>query len=260
MKHIKKAALFIIILISVQLTFAKAPKREYYTITIYHFQDKAQEEKIDAYLQKALLPALHRHGIAKIGVFKPIGNDTLSDKRVYVLTPYKNMDQYLRTPATLAADNQYLLDGKPYLNAVYNEPSYKRMESMLLHAFSKQPLLKSPTLKGDFADRVYELRSYESPTEKLHQNKVHMFNEGGETDIFDRLNFNPMFYGSVIAGSNMPNLIYLTAFENKEDRDAHWQAFKDDAAWKKLAAMDFYKKNVSRSEILFLRPAGYSDL
>ena len=39
-----------------------------------------------------------------------------------------------------------------------------------------------------------------------------MFNAGGEIDIFTKLNFNAVFYGDVIVGSHMPNLMYLTCF------------------------------------------------
>ena len=52
-----------------------------------------------------------------------------------------------------------------------------------------------------------------------------MFNEGGEIDLFNKLNFNAVFYGEVLSGSSMPNLMYMTSFENKADRDAHWKSF-----------------------------------
>ena len=115
-------------------------------------------------------------------------------------------------------------------------------------------------MKGNVADKVYELRSYESATELLHQKKVNMFNEGGETEIFSRLKFNPIFYGSVIAGSKMPNLMYLTSFENMDERKAHWAAFGADDAWKKLSALPEYKNTVSKNETIFLRSTAYSDL
>lgn len=86
-----------------------------------------------------------------------------------------------------------------------------------------------------------------------------MFNEGGETAIFKKLNFNAVFYGEVIAGSRMPNLMYMTSFENMEDRKAHWKSFSSDPDWKKLSGREAYKNNVSKIDITFLRPADYSD-
>jgi hypothetical protein len=86
-----------------------------------------------------------------------------------------------------------------------------------------------------------------------------MFNEGGEVDLFKRLNFNAIFYAEVIAGPNMPNLIYMTSFENMADRDAHWKTFGADPQWKKLSTDSFYQHNVSRADITLMKAAGYSD-
>ena len=122
------------------------------------------------------------------------------------------------------------------------------------------PKITPSKLTGTKSERVYELRSYESASERLYRNKVRMFNQGGEIDIFSRLAFNPVFYGEVIFGSKMPNLMYMTSFDNMKSRDEHWKAFGEDPAWKKLAAMPEYQKNVSHSDIYFLRPADYSEL
>ena len=119
--------------------------------------------------------------------------------------------------------------------------------------------MKLPKLNSPNSERVYELRSYESATEKIFQNKVKMFNEGGEIDFFRRINFNRVFYSSVIDGSKMPNLMYMTTFENMADRDAHWKSFVDDPFWKTLSTMPEYQNNVSRNDITFLRPVSYSD-
>jgi hypothetical protein len=133
------------------------------------------------------------------------------------------------------------------------------MENILLEAFPLAPKMQLPALKSGKKDRVYELRSYESATEKIYRNKVQMFNEGGEIALFKRLNFNAIFYGNVIAGSKMPNLMYMTSFENMEDRDNHWKTFSADPEWKKLSALPEYQKNVSHIDITLIYPAEYSD-
>lgn len=239
---------------------AKPPQREYYEIRVYHVKDAAQEGIVDQYLQQAFIPALRKAGISKVGVFKPVGNDTAADRRVYVLVPYRSLDQFVQLPHQLEADKQHATSGAAYVDAVYNAAPYTRMESILLQAFTGQPQLQLPALKGPKAERVYELRSYESPTEKLYRNKVQMFNKGDEVGIFKRLNFNPVFYGEVLSGSRMPNLMYMTTFDNKAARDEHWKAFSSDPAWKQLLAMPEYQHNVSHSEIIFLYPAEYSDI
>ena len=116
-----------------------------------------------------------------------------------------------------------------------------------------------PNLKAPKNERVYELRSYESASEKIFANKVQMFNEGGEIIIFKRINANAVFYSEVIAGSHMPNLMYMTCYENKADRDAHWKVFSADAAWKTLSAKPEYQHNVAHIDITFLQPMDCSD-
>ena len=48
-----------------------AQKRDIYELKTYHITSPAQEAMLDSYLEKAFMPAAHRLGIAKVGVFKP---------------------------------------------------------------------------------------------------------------------------------------------------------------------------------------------
>jgi NIPSNAP len=233
--------------------------REFYQLTVYHFSTGDQEKVLDNYLQNALLPALHRSSISKTGVFKALANDTVADKLLYVFMPVQSLDMVVKLQTKLAADKAYQTAGAKYINAVYKTPPYTRMETILMQAFPLAPKMQVPALKSDKKERVYELRSYESATEKIFKNKVQMFNEGDEISLFKRLNFNASFYAEVIAGCKMPNLMYMTSFENMADRDAHWKSFVDDPYWKKLSAMPEYQNNVSHIDITFLRPVDYSD-
>jgi NIPSNAP len=234
-------------------------EREFYQLTVYHFKDAAQEKVIDNYLQNALLPALHKMNIKNIGVFKNHSNDTLDNKTMYVLMPVRALEEIMKISSKLNTDKDYQAAGAEYFNAVYTSAPYSRMEVILLHAFSLAPALQLPKLSGARKDRIYELRSYESATEKIFKNKVNMFNEGDEIGLFKRLNFNANFYGEVIAGGKMPNLMYMTCHENKTVRDANWKNFVGDPYWKKLSAMPEYQHNVSHIDISFLYPTEYSD-
>jgi hypothetical protein len=238
-----------------------AASREIYSIRIYQLKTAEQETRLDTYLQTALLPALHRIGIPEIGIFKAIANDTAAVKKVYVFIPFKNFEQYLNLPATLDKDAQYNAAGKDYIEATYDNPPYLRMESILLQAFPDMPRHAVPqTLQGPKTERVYELRSYEGPTEKYFANKVQMFNAGGEIPLFARLGFNAVFYASVLAGSHMPNLMYMISFDNMASHDQHWKDFTNDPFWKQLVAEPQYQHNVSHVDIVFLHPTDYSEL
>ena len=239
--------------------FSPIKDGEFYQITVYHFANSKQQNIIEQYLKDAYLPALQRQQIKSIGVFTNIANDTSADKRLYVMYPIKSLQQVTELAGKLEKDNVYQLAGKNYLDADYKNPPYARMEKILLKAFPLAPFLNLPKLTGPKSERVYELRSYESATEKIHQNKVQMFNEGGEIDLFKQLNFNAIFYAAVIIGSHMPNLMYMTSFENKADRDAHWKTFGESPIWNKLKSMPAYQNNVSKNEQQFLRATEYSN-
>jgi NIPSNAP len=238
-----------------------APKREYYEIKIYHLSSKVQEERVDRFLKDAYLPALHRAGISKVGVFKPVEADTTYfGKRLYVLIPFNSLEQFGKLSETLQKDKQFETSGTDYLNAPFNDLPYARLESILLYAFSGLPQMEIPKHSTPVTERIYELRSYEGHTEKISKNKIKMFNDGDEVGLFKRLGFNAVFYAEVIAGSRMPNLMYMTTFANKASRDEHWKAFSSDSQWKTLSGMAEYKNNVSKIDIFFLHPTDYSDI
>jgi hypothetical protein len=252
--------LFLFPSVTATYAYSAPPAPEFYQIRVYQLKSKEQELMVDQFLQNAFLPALHRKGISKLGVFKPVGNDTAAIRRIYVLIPLSSLEQVTELAELAEKDKQYASDGKDYLDALYNDPPYIRMESILLQAFSGMPRLGSPELKNPKNERIYELRSYEGATEKIHSNKVQMFNQGDEVGLFKRLGFNAVFYAEVLTGAHMPNLMYMTSFENMAAHDEHWKSFGNDPYWKKLSAMPEYQNNVSHIDILLLHPAEYSDL
>ena len=239
--------------------FVSAAEKEFYQIRIYHLKTEEQENRLDSFLRIAYVPALHRNGITQVGVFKPRPSDKTTERLLYVLVPFKSLKALQKLDEKLADDKLYQADGKGYLDAVYLSPPYERFETILLQSFegSKTTL---PQLTGNKKDRVYELRSYEGYTEKIFGNKVDMFTKGDELGIFKRLGFNAIFYAEVIAGGRMPNLMYMTSFENQAERDKHWEAFGKDPAWKKLSAAPEYQNNVSKIDMFMLYPVEYSDL
>jgi hypothetical protein len=259
--HVVIAALALFLLpCFLQAAHHHPPKKEYYSILVYHLKDAEQEARMDTYLKDALIPALHKAGTVHVGVFKPVGNDTSADRRVYVFIPGNSAEQLLQLPRTLLQNNTYLSAGKDFVDAAWDKPTYARLETIILEAFPGMPKMALPDLKGPKRERIYELRSYESATDKLYRNKVQMFNKGDEIGIFKRLGFNAVFYGDVLSGSKMPNLMYMTTFENRAERDAHWKAFGSDAQWKALSPLPEYSHNVSHQDIIFLYPTEYSDI
>ncbi len=237
-----------------------AKDSRYFQLKVYHYTNSEQEALIDSYLKNHLIPSLHASRLSNIGVFKAIANDTAADKKMYVFIPFSSLKQWEKYSLEAANSEKNGNASDEYTNVPYDKPAFTRIENIFLKAFELMPKIIPSKLPGPKSERVYELRSYESASEKLYRNKVKMFNQGGEIDIFSRLGFNPVFYSEVVFGSKMPNLMYMTSFENMQSREDHWKAFSDDPAWKALSALPEYQKNVSHSDIYFLRPTEYSEL
>jgi hypothetical protein len=240
---------------------AKAPggKQMYYELRIYRTLTPAQAAATDKFLKDAFLPAMHRAGIPKIAVFKPIEKDTAYGKFIYVFIPYKTYKQYFTTFDALEADAVYQQAGKEFLDAPYNTPPFWRYESVLMKAFAYMPEFRPPTFTTPMSERIYELRSYESATEAKALKKIHMFNEGGEIQIFEKIKANAVFYGQVMLGSMKPRLMYLTTYADMKSHDECWAAFRAHPDWKTLSAMEEYKNTTSRVKPFLCTPTDYSD-
>jgi hypothetical protein len=259
MKRTLKQLTIAAILVFAFVQFVAAAGRDFYQIQVYRLNGKAQEQRVDNYLKMAYLPALHRAGVKNVGVFKPIASDTASKNQVIVFLPLTSLDQIDKLQTTLENDAAYQKAGADFLNAPFDNVPFQRKESILLKAFPDATTLFIPKFKTPHSQRIYELRSYEGPTENLYRQKVKMFNEGGEIKLFKTLDFNAVFYASVISGSTMPNLMYMTTFADMAAHDAHWDAFRNSPDWKKLSALEEYKHTVSKSVKILLSPTDYSD-
>ncbi|MEQ8419737.1 MAG: NIPSNAP family protein [Arenibacter algicola] len=255
----KAAYISVLLLLLTINTYGQANQREYYQLKTYLLDSEEQENTTDQYLSKALLPALKKLNIKNVGVFKPRTIDSLNPRSIKVLIPMKGLGDLETIDTKLQKDKVYMATAKDFLDAPYKNPPYSRVESVILKAFVDMPKMKASPLTGPRKDRIYELRSYESATEAKYINKVEMFNKGGEVSLFDNLGFNAVFYGEVLSGATMPNLMYMTTFENQASRDAHWKSFSDSPVWNKLKSDPNYQNNVSKNVTRFFYPTEYSD-
>ncbi|MFT7033935.1 MAG: hypothetical protein ACJA2S_002444 [Cyclobacteriaceae bacterium] len=234
--------------------------RDIYQIKIYNLDSDQQEQRMDKFLKDAFIPALDRAGIKNVGILKPNEQNEIVSNQIYVLIPFKSIGQFEKLEGILLKDKTYQADGSDYIDAAYDNPPYVRTESILLRAFKSMANYGVPTHSTPASEQVYELRSYQGATEKLYQKKVEMFTDAGESQIFVDLGFQPVFFGEVISGSTMPNLMYLTTFKNKKSQDEHWDAFRTAPAWLKLKVDKQYDNTVSKNVKLYLQPTDYSGL
>src|SRR5690554_584689 len=105
-RYAQKTFFFILLFIfSFQLS-----ARDYYQLKIYNLKDQAQEIRVDNYLKNAYLPALHRAGVKKVGVFKPIENEG-SGKKIIVFIPLTSFDDLESIEKKLDKDSRYQAAG-----------------------------------------------------------------------------------------------------------------------------------------------------
>lgn len=230
-------------------------EEEYYELRIYKIFDFEKQTLAEMYLRDALLPALGRMGIDRVGVFTNLDDE--NDHSMFVLIPYSGIDKFTKMSQSLDADKQYQTDAATYFDRPLKDPVFDRIESHFMKAFSGIPVMEIPQLTKDKADRIFEVRLYESHTEDHARRKVKMFNDG-EIQIMRDVNLGPVFFGQTLIGGNAPNLIYMLS---GSDKDSHKQHFKDFLAhpeWKRIKDLEEYKDTVSKIKNWFLSPTDYS--
>ncbi|TLP77017.1 NIPSNAP family protein [Maribacter sp. ACAM166] len=250
--------IFVVLMIFSSIS-SYAQDKEYYQLKTYTIKNSDQEKRVDTYLENAYVPALKRMGIEHVGVFKVRQDNFKMSDKIYVLIPFKSLSAFDQLESMLALDKTHLTAGADYINAYHDNAPYERVSSVLMRAFPDMPKMKPTDVAGPRTDRVYELRSYEGPTEAMYRRKVAMFNEGGEVDLFKNLGFNAVFYAEVISGDKMPNLMYMTTFTDMDKRNALWENFVDSDRWKEISVMEKYVNTVSNADIHLLYPTAYSD-
>jgi hypothetical protein len=138
---------------------------------------------------------------------------------------------------------------------------YVRVENSLFRAFPSMPTLEPPPTEDRTANRLFELRTYESDNLATLGRKVEMFGNG-EIAIFRRLGLLPVFFGVSLFAPNVPNLTYMVAHENLAAREKTWAAFGRDPEWEKLRTKAEYSDPglVSNISMSLLSPLPFSDI
>jgi hypothetical protein len=241
------------------LSSLSAASPEYYEIRSYLLGDQDDTEAIHQYLRDAFLPAMGRQQVGPIGVFHNSAQDQSDSKRIVVVIPYKSADAISACKTRLATDSEYKKAAKSYLDRGSDNSPYQRIESELLVAMDCMPLLKVPKNQLQNANRVFELRVYESANERLGDLKVHMFNNG-EVPIFLDCGIQPIFIGQAVIGPSTPNLSYLTAYPSEQARNEAWVAFRAHPDWQVLKKEAKYAGTVSKIDKYVLTPTDYSQI
>jgi hypothetical protein len=238
---------------------AQAPAgRDYLELRAYRPRAGAPQAPLDGYLSKAFIPALNSRGIPAVGVFTEL--DPKPDSPVWVLVAHPTLESVESVTASLNADPAVQARAPEYLSAPTKaNPAFDRIDSWLHLSFAGLPRMAVPALAREGKARIFELRTYESPTELKALNKVAMFN-AGEITLMQDLGLSPVFYGQALIGRDLPHLTYMLCSPDMETHKRNWAAFAAHPTWKRLLADPQYADNVSKVISRFLVPAPYSQV
>lgn len=233
--------------------------REFYQLRRYHMQSGPQTRLVEAYFADALIPALARMGMGPVGAFRlEIGPETPT---FYLVIPAGSVEGLAMLDLRLSEDSVFLAAAEPFWEAPATAPAFVRVESSLLAAFTGWPKLTPPPGSASKAPRIFQLRTYESPSDRDHVRKVEMFNQG-EFEIFVNAGAKPVFFGDTLIGPRLPNLTYMLSFTDMAELEASWKKFIVDPAWKKLSTSPRYQfeEIVSNISNLILSPLASSQI
>ena len=231
--------------------------REYYELRVYRLKSGSKCDPLDAYLEKAAIPAWNQLGIKPVGVFTE--KEAKEGQAVYVLIPYPSLDAYVK--ATLRLQTLSGLDpsAQDYVQSPKTNPGFERIDSWLMLAFAGMPRVEQPAYSREKKDRIFEIRTYESHSEIKAVKKVEMFNSG-EIGVMREVGLGPIFYGQALIGRDLPHLTYMLSAESDEAHKKHWEAFGKHPTWDKMKNDPKYADTVSKISNHFLIPRSYSQI
>ncbi len=241
--------------------------RGYFELRAYRLKPGGTAAPLDGYLEKALIPALNQRGVKSVGVFTELEVDKkaatskpLDGSPVWVLIPHASLESFVGASADLNADAAVQAAGAEYLNVPKASPAFDRIDIWLYRAFQGMPQMELPAFSRNRTPaRVFEMRDYESHSERAALNKMAMFNSG-EIQLMKDLGMSPVMFGQGIAGPNLPHLRYFTSGSDLAAHLAGWAKFGPDPRWKAISGDPQYKDNTSRNTARFLTPRDYSQI
>jgi hypothetical protein len=205
----------------------KAMSSTYFEFLYIHMQSGSQPPRMAKWLEGRLMPICQKHGFGPMGFFNMDIGPSLPT--AVVIFSYPSLTEMEALWGKLNADPDY---AAAVAEVERDEPAFYRTEATLLRSTSFCPAF-APTPADNPPHKLYELRIYESPTNR-QLTYLHDRFAGGEIDVFHKSGIHPILYADTVFGSNLPNMVYLTPFESADHREKAWSTFRNDPDWIKI--------------------------
>ena len=216
---------------------------------VYSFLQGTSANRLDKLMTDILLPLYRDMGV-EVGCFKELSQNLPAV--YYFLFVYPSFDAYLKANDILLKNSAFVEAMKQ--DAEANRPTFFRYDSYLCRPFTGWK--KVTPIAGK---TIYEWRKYDSANIEAGARKVAMFN-GGEIEVFKECGVNPLCFGQIIAGRNMPGLIYVTQFDDMADCTASWAKFNAHPEWKRMRTAPEWANATNQINRVYLTPLPYSTI
>jgi len=236
---------------------AQSSTRQYIELRRYHLLPGPKQRTFTAFVGDVAIPAMNRAGVGKVGAFTVVYGENAPS--LLLVMVHATLDNVVSLRDRLASDAEYARAGAAILDAPLSDPPFVRVDSSLLRCFDAMPTLEPSPAAGTATARIYEMRTYESHSDRAALNKLKMFN-AGEVPIFRRAGLAPVFFAETLIGTKMPSLTYMLTFPDMAARDRAWSAFSKDPEWKTLSGDPQYRDNVSAISDIIVQPTAYSQI
>ncbi len=251
--------MFCFSIVGVVQTSGQAASQEFYELRTYRIENADNQNAVSKYLERALVPALNRLGLDRIGVFTRMESDDADDFSITMLIPFPTTEAFTTLNDRLAADSEYQQASAEFFAIPKDDPAYTRVESKFMKAFAGMPVIEMPAQSAGKQPRMFELRTYESHNAEKARLKVDMFNSG-EIQVMRDVKMAPVFYGETLIGPDVPNLTYMLSASDMEAHQEHWGGFRTNPDWNKMKGLAKYKNTVSKINKWYLVPTPYSQI
>ncbi len=210
-------------------------KTRFYVLEQFFLENGTQPGRIHEFFSKALLPTMERLHKGPMIFLEALVTPHMP--QVAAIFGVESCDQIWSIAKGLYADKEF---SRAFDQWESGEPPYVSASASLLEATDYSPEIAVPE-KPPAAPRIFELRTYHSPTARQWK-ALHERFSGPEINIFHRVGVHPILYTSTVFGADRPNLTYLTPFDTLAAREKAWSAFSADKEWIRVR-----KESIDRS-------------
>lgn len=250
-RRFTKISLSSVAAISATGSVVAAEQQNYYEFRTYQLRTDIEPQRINDFFADHLLPELKKRSSGPVGCFSVFAG--LLSPSLSVLIPYESLSQLKATSDLVATDDSFTKAWRSFETG--STLPYVRYEASLLKAFAAHPQIEPPSN----GRHLFELRTYESKDAFDAAAKVEMFNSE-EIQIFRDCGMRIVFFGEALFGSRLPNLTYMLAWKDMEEREKGWSTFSANPDWNRIKVVPKWANAVSNIHASFLRSTDYSEI